>query len=337
MKSKIRSQKEIIEIAKNLKESGKKVVTYNGSFDILHLGHLQCLAEAKEQGDVLIVPLNTDNSIKMYKGPDRPIFSQEHRAAFLSALKYVDYVTFFDEINPKKILSEIKPDIHCDGDDWGENCIERAVVEENGGKVYVLKSIRPAGASTSELVKKISHVYSKADARAVFLDRDGTININEPEYVHKIEDFKFVPGAVSALKKLSKTDYKIIIVTNQSGIARGYYNEKDLKKLHTWLLKELKQKGVRIDKIYYCPHGPNDNCFCRKPKPGMLLRAGEDFGLNLSKSWFIGDGEVDIIAGREANIKTIKIGKKMSANLKLEPNHYAKNILEAVNIIVGAK
>ena len=171
--------------------------------------------------------------------------------------------------------------------------------------------------------------------KAVFLDRDGTININEPEYIHKIDDFKFVLGAISALKKLSKTDHKIIIATNQSGIARGYYNEKDLKKLHDWMLKELRKNEVRIDKIYYCPHGPNDNCPCRKPKPGMLLKAGEDFGLNLSKSWIVGDDFRDIIAGREANIKTIKIGKKMPVDLKLEPNYHVKNILDAVNIILN--
>ena len=160
----------------------------------------------------------------------------------------------------------------------------------------------------------------------MFLDRDGTININEPEYVHKISDFKFVPGAISALKKLSKTGYKIIIVTNQSGIARGYYNEKDLKILHNWMLSEFKNKGIRIDGIYYCSHGQDDNCSCRKPKPGMLLKAGQDFGLILSKSWMVGDDDRDIIMGREANVSTIKIGAKMSQKLKLEPNYYVNKL-----------
>ena len=331
MNSKIKNQEEIIEITENLRKEGKKVVTYNGSFDILHFGHIKSLEEAKQKGDALIVLLNSDNSVRNYKGPNHPVNSQDHRAEVLSAVGHVDYVVNFDEINPKEILKKIKPDIHCNGSDWGKNCVERSVVEENGGRIHILKWQQ--GFSTSGLIKKNSDVYSNREVKAVFLDRDGTININEPEYVHKISDFKFVPGAISALKKLSKTGYKIIIVTNQSGIARGYYNEKDLKILHNWMLSEFKNKGIRIDGIYYCSHGQDDNCSCRKPKPGMLLKAGQDFGLNLSKSWMVGDGSVDIVAGREANLKTIKIGDKMPAGLKLEPNHYAKNLAEAIKII----
>lgn len=334
MNPKIKTQEEIVKIVKKLKKQGKKIVTCNGSFDILHFGHLQCLSEAKDQGDILIILLNSDRSIKMYKGLNRPIVRQEYRAAFLSAMEYVNYVVLFDDINPKRVLAEIKPDIYCTGDDWGKNCVEKKVIEENGGKVYVLRSKRPAGASTSDLIKKILDVYSRADVKAVFLDRDGTININRPGCVREISQFKFAPGAVSALKKLSKTDYKIIIVTNQSGIGRGYFKEKDLKKIHQWMLKKLREAGARIDKIYYCPHHPEDNCSCRKPKIEMFLRAVADFNINLSKSWFVGDDDKDVIAGREANIKTIKIGKRMPKNLKLEPNYYVKGLLEAANIII---
>ena len=335
MNSKIKSQKEIIRIAENLKKKGKKVVTYNGSFDILHLGHIKSLEEAKAQGDILIVLSNSDNSIRNYKGPNHPTNPETHRAEVLSAIGYVDYVVNFDEINPKEILKKIKPDVYCNGSDWGKNCIERAVVEENGGKIHILKW--QEGFSTSNLMKKIIGTYLKPEIKAVFLDRDGTININEPEYTHKKEDFKLFPETIPALKKLSKTDYKIIIITNQSGIARGYYTESQMKKLHKWMVQDFKKKGIRIDGIYYCPHGPDDNCFCKKPKPGMLLKAGEDFGLNLSKSWIIGDGSRDIIAGREVNVKTIKIGGKIDKKHKIEPHYYAKNILEAVNIIISAK
>lgn len=332
MNPKIKSQKEIIELARNLREQGKKIVTYNGSFDILHLGHIKSLEEAKAQGDNLIVLLNSDESVRKYKGPNHPVNSGEHRAEILSAIGHVDYIVNFNEINPKEILKKIEPDIHCNGSDWGKNCVERGVVEENGGRIHILKWQK--GFSTTGLMEKTMNARFKPEARAVFLDRDGTININEPEYVHKIKDFKLFKETVPALKKLSRTDYKIIIITNQSGIAREYYTESDLEKLHQWMLEELKKKGIKIDGIYYCPHGPNDNCSCRKPKPGMLLKAGEDFGLNLSKSWLVGDGSVDIIAGREANVKTIKIGANMPKDLKLSPNYYAKNILEAVNIIL---
>ncbi len=331
--SKIKRREQIVGLAKNLKKQGKKVVTYNGSFDILHLGHIKSLEEAKQQGDILIVLLNSDNSVRNYKGPNHPINSEGHRAEVLSAIGHVDYVVNFDEINPKEILKKIKPDIHCNGSDWGKNCVERGVVEENGGRIHLLKWQQ--GFSTSGLIQKTINTNSKPEIKAVFLDRDGTINVNNPEYVHKINDFKFVPGAISALKKLSKTNYKIIIATNQSGISRGYFREDNLRQLHKWMISELNKRGVRIDKIYYCPHGPNDNCSCRKPKPGMFFQAAKDFSINLSKSWLIGDEQRDVIVGREANIKTIKIGTSMPKKLKIEPNYYAKNILEAVDVILA--
>ncbi len=323
--TKIKSQKEIVRIVQELKEKNKKIVTCNGSFDILHQGHFQRLQEAREQGDVLIVCLNSDRSIRAYKGPGRPINKQAVRLKNLAGLKYIDYLVIFDELNPKRILDMIKPDIHCVGRDWGKDCVEKDVVEKNGGQIYVAKWLE--GFATSNFIKKPS-------IRAVFLDRDGTININKPEYVHKVEDFEFVPGALSALKELSCTDYKIIIVTNQSGIGRGYFTEQDLKKLHQWLLGQFKKEKIRIDKIYYCPHAPDQGCHCRKPKTGMIEKAVRDFGMNLSKSWIIGDDEKDVVLGREVNLKTIFIGKKINATAKSKPHYLAKNLKEAVKIIL---
>lgn len=332
MNRKIKSQIGISQIVRDLKKQGKKIVISNGSFDILHIGHIKSLQEAKKQGDVLIVLLNSDKSIKSYKGKNRPINSQKVRAETLATLNFVDFITIFNEINPKRILGKIKPDIYCQGRDWGKNCLERKIVEKNGGSVYILR--RASGVSTSKLIKKILDVYSQPEIKAVFLDRDGIININEPEYLYKIKDFKFIPFVISALQKLSKADYKIIIITNQSGIGRGYFREEDLEKLHQWLFRELKKKKIKIDKIYYCSHHPKNNCACRKPKIGMLLQAVSDFGLSLNKSWLIGDDERDIITGREANIRTIKIGKRMPKETKLEPNYYAKNLLTAVQSIL---
>jgi len=333
---KVKNQKEILKIIKVLKKKGKKIVALSGSFDILHFGHIKSLKEAKTQGDVLIVLLNSDKSVKSYKGPQRPINSQKERAEVLSALDCVDYVTIFNELTPVEILKKIKPDVFCNDSDWGKNCIERKTVEENGGKIHLLKRLK----SSSELIKKILALYSKPSIRAVFLDRDGTLNVNQPPYLHKIEDFKLTPLAIPALKKLSKTDYKIIIITNQSGIGRGYFKEKDLKKLHQWMEESFKKKGVRIDKIYYCPHIPGDNCSCRKPKTGLPLQAVKDFNISLSKSWLIGDDVRDILMGRNINIKTIFLGTKKNkdfSKLKVSPHYLAKNLLEAVNIILKSE
>ena len=319
-------------MAKQLKSEGKKISALSGSFDLLHIGHIKSIKEAKRKGDILIVLLNSDKSIRSYKGINHPLNSEKERLEVLSALQAVDYVSIFNELTPENILSEIKPDVYCNSSDWGKNCIERKVVEKNGGRVHVLKWEK--GFSTTSLVEKILKNRLKPDIKAVFLDRDGTININKPEYLYRIEDFKFVPGMMPALKKISKTRYKIIIATNQSGIGRGYFSEKDLRQLHSFMIKKLKEKGVRIDKIYYCPHAPWGKCLCRKPGTEMFLQAAEDFGINLSKSFMIGDDERDVIAARYANIKAIKIGKKMPKSLKIEPNYYAKNLSEAVNIIL---
>lgn len=158
LSKKLKTQQQIIRLVRNFRKQGKKIVTYNGSFDILHLGHVKSLQEAKKQGDVLIVPLNSDKSIKAYKSPKRPIIPQSQRAQMLSALSCVDYVVIFDETNPIKILDKIKPDIHCNGADYGQNCIEKDVVKKNGGKIHILKWL--PGLSTTKIIKKILNVYS---------------------------------------------------------------------------------------------------------------------------------------------------------------------------------
>jgi D-glycero-D-manno-heptose 1,7-bisphosphate phosphatase len=189
------------------------------------------------------------------------------------------------------------------------------------------------GLSTTALFKKISETESNKTPCAIFLDRDGVINLNKEGYIHRIEDFEFVPGAIKGLKLLSDTDYKLIIISNQSGIARGYYKRSDVEKLHAWMLQQLKENGVHIDSIYYCPHGPEDGCHCRKPKIGMFQRAAKRFGLSLVKSWFVDDDERCVIMGRIANVKTIKIGKRMALGATVEPNFYAKDLLHAARII----
>lgn len=132
-------------------------------------------------------------------------------------------------------------------------------------------------------------------SKAVFLDRDGTIN-KEKHYLYKIEDFEFIPRCVEGLKKLQDLGYLIIIITNQSGIARGYYTEDDLNILNRWIVNELKKSNITISGIYYCPHHPEAeinkyrvNCSCRKPSLGLFFEAIKDFNIDLSLSYAIGD------------------------------------------------
>ena len=156
---KIKTRNEIKHVVGELKKQGKKIVTCNGSFDILHIGHIKFLQEAKAQGDILIVGLNSDSSIKKYKSKDRPINDQQSRAEMLAALEAVDYVTLFDETNPITLLEMIKPHIHCNGEEYGENCVEAPTVIGNGGRIHIIKNYK--GFSTTQLIKKILSVYQK--------------------------------------------------------------------------------------------------------------------------------------------------------------------------------
>ncbi|MBW2974416.1 adenylyltransferase/cytidyltransferase family protein [Candidatus Woesearchaeota archaeon] len=139
-------------LSKRLKKKDKIIVTLNGTFDILHKGHEKIIKEAKEQGDVLIVGVNSDSSVKLNKGPSRPLNSELSRARILAAFDHVDYVTIFDEKTPLTLLEIIRPDVHVNGGDYGENCIEAETVKKHKGKIHIVKLIE--GISTTKLIKK---------------------------------------------------------------------------------------------------------------------------------------------------------------------------------------
>lgn len=143
--------------------------------------------------------------------------------------------------------------------------------------------------------------------KAVFLDRDGVINQKPPEhdYVKNWTEFKFIPGIEELIKKVNLKGYLVIVITNQRGIARGLVAEKTIQKIHRKMISELKKKGAIIDAVCYCPHNIEEKCKCRKPKPGMILKAAKDFNIDLKRSILIGDDKNDIIAGNKAGCKTI--------------------------------
>jgi D-glycero-D-manno-heptose 1,7-bisphosphate phosphatase len=144
--------------------------------------------------------------------------------------------------------------------------------------------------------------------RAAFIDRDGVLNVDHG-YVYRVEDFEWLPGAVQALRQLQAAGYALIVVTNQSGIARGMYTEADLACLHRFVDEDLQRQGVRLTGIYACPHHPQatleayrQDCNCRKPRPGLILRASAEHGLDLARSCLVGDKASDIEAGRAAGV-----------------------------------
>lgn len=139
--------------------------------------------------------------------------------------------------------------------------------------------------------------------KALFLDRDGVINY-DPGYVYRIEDFEFMPGIFEALAGFMMLGYEIFIVTNQSGIGRGYYSEDDFAKLSKHMIDEFKSYGVEIKKIYHCPHTPSDDCNCRKPKPGMILQALNEHNIDPQASLIIGDKPSDLESARRAGVES---------------------------------
>ena len=155
---KIKTLKQVILIVQKLKKQNKKIVTTNGVFDILHLGHVKYLEEAKKLGDVLIVGVNTDASVRKNKGDKRPINYEKSRIQVLAALESVDYVFLFDEKDPRKWLEKIKPDIHVKASDYkSSQIIEKDVIEQNNGKIVIAKMLN--GYSTTQLINRILKCY----------------------------------------------------------------------------------------------------------------------------------------------------------------------------------
>ncbi len=145
--------------------------------------------------------------------------------------------------------------------------------------------------------------------KAVFLDRDGTIN-EDYGYLYEIEKFRFLDGVLEGLKKFQDEGYMLVIITNQSGIARGYYSENDYEKLSDWMVKELEKRDIHIKKMYYCPHHPDSkiekykkNCKCRKPELGLFYEAIKELDIDLNSSIAIGDRDRDVAICKETSIK----------------------------------
>lgn len=161
MKQKIKERKELLGIIKDLKAKGKRIVFTNGCFDLLHIGHVRYLEEAKAMGDVLVVAVNSDTSVRKLKGPKRPILPEEERAEILSGLGCVDYVTLFHEIDPLELITSVRPDVLVKGGDWTkEQIVGREAVERSGGEVFIIPFVKKA--STSKLIETILKRYEKS-------------------------------------------------------------------------------------------------------------------------------------------------------------------------------
>ena len=187
---------------------------------------------------------------------------------------------------------------------------------------------------------------SQAGRRAVFLDRDGTIN-RDQGHTHRIEDLELLPGAAQAIHRLNEAGYRIIVVTNQSGIGRGLCAEADVERFHAQLNAELARHAARIDAFYYCPHHPVEArgeyrvaCECRKPGTALFRKAIRKLRIDVARSYMIGDSPSDIEAGRRVGLTTIQLGddiRRTAATGSNRPDFVAPDLLRAVRLIPGIR
>jgi D-glycero-D-manno-heptose 1,7-bisphosphate phosphatase len=186
---------------------------------------------------------------------------------------------------------------------------------------------------------------------AVFLDRDGTL-CEEVGYVNHLSRSRLLPNSIEAIRLVNRAGLLAVVTTNQSGVARGYFSQELVEAVHAKLLATLSEGGVRLDAVYYCPHHPSEGtppwrseCECRKPKPGMILRAAREHDIDLSGSYVVGDSVVDIEAGASAGVPGIlvKTGygrghlEHQRHRFKSEPAHAAEDLLEAVRWILSRR
>ena len=183
--------------------------------------------------------------------------------------------------------------------------------------------------------------------RAVFIDRDGTIS-EEVGYINHVSRFRLFPYSAAALKQLHDNGYLAIVITNQAGVARGYFSEEMVQAIHQQMTKDLESSGAKVDAIYYCAHHPTVgeppyqlDCDCRKPKPGLLLRAAHDYDIDLAKSWMVGDRYSDIELAANAGVKSALVlsgygrgeWEHQRDNWTIQPDLVAEDLLAAVNQI----
>jgi rfaE bifunctional protein nucleotidyltransferase chain/domain len=292
-----------------------------GAFDLLHAGHVDYLEEARSLCDVLIVAVNSDASIQQYKSPLRPINPQAQRLRVIGALRCVDAVTLLDHPRPLPLIEQIKPHLYIKGGDYDASKLRSAkALEAWGGRAVVIK-VR-FDSSTTQTLERCALLAAHADpakvppppARGVALiDRDGTIVRSVP-FLHEPSRVELLPGAAEALSRLQTAGLRLAVVTNQQGIALGYFTTDDFIATNQAMLKQLGAHGVKVSKIYFCPHSLADECACRKPGTQLLERALKEFGFPAERAFTLGDTSADAGAAQTLGIPFFRIDENDAAS-----------------------
>jgi rfaE bifunctional protein nucleotidyltransferase chain/domain len=294
--------------------AGRRIGFTCGAFDVMHAGHAQYLAEARNACDSLLVAVNSDESIQRYKNPLRPVNPWNERAFVVASMASVDRVTVLDEDRPLSLILRWKPEFYIKGGDYKTSALRSgSAVEEYGGKTIL---IPPRFAvSTTAMYERIQALAihaipekakSREPAGLVLLDRDGTLVRDAGFDPAKVE---LLPGVGEALRELQAAGFRLGLVTNQQGIGLGYFGYRDFIDGNRALLRRLGEERVSIAKIYFCPHSLADICDCRKPLPGLILRALREENVPADRCFVIGDSPSDMEAARSAGCRGYYVGR----------------------------
>ncbi len=357
MREKIKTREELASLCEDFRRQSKRVGFTSGVFDLIHAGHIDYLEKAKGMCDILIVGINSDASVKRFKGLSRPVLPERERSRVVAGFEAVDYVFVFNERRNKRNIELLKPHYYIKAGDYSKEELTSAeVVEKLGGEVKLIKT--SFDISTTGIIEKIrseedvsaSHAEETVEkdefvhfprragksSPAVFVDRDGTIN-EDILYLHEPEKLRILPYAVEGIKKMQDMGFRIIIVTNQAGIGLGYFSKEDFYRVNKKMLGELSSAGISVSKIYFCPHGKEEGCECRKPGIALITRACSDLNLDMSRSYFIGAQTSDIEAGRRAGLKTKLMRTGFGGSDKkfdVKPDYVAADLLDAAGYIL---
>jgi rfaE bifunctional protein nucleotidyltransferase chain/domain len=287
-----------------------------GSFDLMHPGHAQYLYLARQRCDRLLVAVNSDESVRRYKSPLRPINPLRDRMYVVAALASVDAVTVLEEDRPLSLILRWKPDLYLKGGDYQASSLRSATaVEAYGGRAEVIAS--EFGTSTSAMIERIAAIAAHREIALapgepprglILLDRDGTL-IRDVPFLNDPAQVELLPGVGEGLAKLQQSGFALAIVTNQQGVGLGYTTRQEMIAVNQQLFRALGPYGVRISRVYYCPHTAAEACDCRKPGAAMLRKALEEFRVPADRTVMIGDTDGDIEAGEAAGCRTIRVGE----------------------------
>jgi rfaE bifunctional protein nucleotidyltransferase chain/domain len=314
VKDKIRSAAEVDSWIQAERAAGRRIGFTCGAFDVMHAGHADYLAQAKARCDRLLVAVNSDESIRRYKNPLRPVNPWNERAFVVAALEATDCVTILEEDRPLALIERWKPDLYIKGGDYSASVLRSSsAVAAYGGESIVIASDFPV-TSTTAMFDRIQAlglheaplpVHLTHATGLVLVDRDGTLVRDAAFDPSQVE---LLPGVVESLKRLQDAGYLLCMVSNQQGIGLGYFGYRDFVDGNRKLLRLLGKEGIAIRKIYFCPHSLGEPCDCRKPAPGLILKALRDLKATPEHTFVIGDSADDMEAARAAGCRGLYVG-----------------------------